>query len=162
MIELIRVEESDRAELFGLLDEYLVELSRDIGIQGGPTSASEYCYFTAYWEEPGRYPFFIQRGSQRAGFLLVREVIEDRVTEMSEFYIRPEFRRSGMGRAALRELWTRFSGSWKLQVHTLNGPASEFWPRSIEAIIGSAPQSKEVREFDGRRIQYSFEVSEAE
>ena len=162
MIELIRVSETERPALFELVDQYLLELAAHREVQVGPTSAAEDQYLPAYWSERGRHPFFINAGGQRAGFLLVREVLDEGVIHMSEFFIQQEFRRSGVGRAALREVWRRLPGSWELQVHSLNGPASEFWPRCIEALCEGPVRTTEVTEEDGRRIQYNFETVAAE
>lgn len=159
MVELVRVDVGERGALEDLVDAYLAELSAHREIPVGPTDAAGYVYLRLYWEEPGRHPFFIVSGGRRVGFALVREVESEGTIQMSEFFIQPEFRRSGLGRSAVAEIWRRFPGSWELQVHLLNEAASAFWPRCIERFAVGDVRTIEVREEDGRRIQHSFRVA---
>lgn len=157
-VELVRVDERERAALDRLVDAYLAELSTHRDRPIGPTDSAGYVYLPLYWEEPGRHPFFLTSGGRRIGFALVREIPAEGVTQMSEFYIAPDARRGGLGRAALGQIWRRFPGSWELQVHTRNEAASAFWPRCIEQFSRGRVERREVEEEDGRRVQYNFEI----
>ena len=103
MIELQRVRESERPELNRLVDVYLAELLTHRDEPVGPTDAASYVYLPLYWAEPGRHPFFIEADGERVGLVLVREVESRSYTKMAEFYVRPQSRRIGVGRAALDE-----------------------------------------------------------
>jgi predicted acetyltransferase len=81
---------------------------------------------------------------------------------MSDFYIRPQSRRAGAGRATVAEVWHRFPGMWRLQLHPLNLAASAFWPRMIEGFATGIITSREVVEDDGHRREYSFEIPSAD
>jgi predicted acetyltransferase len=157
-VELVRVGLGERAALDALVDEYLAELSAHRERPVGPTDARSYTYLPLYWEEPGRHPFFITSGRRLIGFALVREIPERGVVQMSDFYIRPDARRGGLGRIALAEIWRRFPGPWEFQVHARNEAASAFWPRCIAQFASGRVQRREVEEEDGRRIQYDFEI----
>ena len=157
-VELVRVGLAERDALYALVDEYLAELGAHRERPVGPTDARSYTYLPLYWEELGRHPFFVTSGRRRVGFALIREIREAGVIQMSDFYIRPDARRSGLGRVAVGEIWRRFPGPWELQVHPLNEAASVFWPRCIEQFSRGCMHSREVEEEDGRRIQYNFEV----
>jgi predicted acetyltransferase len=158
-VALVRVGPSERADLYALVDEYLAELSSHRERPIGATDARSYEYLPLYWEEPGRHPFFLASGRRRVGFALIREISGQGVTQMSEFYIRPEARRRGLGRIAVRAIWDRFPGPWELQVHPLNAAAAAFWPRCIEQCSSGRVYRREVEEEDGRRIQYNFEIA---
>lgn len=155
---LRRVPELERPALYELVEPHLAEISSHRERKPGPERSAEYEYLPLYWREPGRHPFFTVHGGERVGFVLVREVFRDGVIEMSEFYICPEARRQGLGAAAAAELWRRFPGSWRLQVHRANAPACAFWQRVIEAPASGEIVAREVVEDDGRRCEYGFDV----
>lgn len=161
MVELVRVHEIDRPALWALVDEYLLELANHREIPVGPTTAADYRYLPAYWSEPGRHPFFVTRSGERVGFLLVREVPAEGVIQMSDFYVQPTSRRSGIGREALERVFRRFPGAWELQVHRRNRPGLAFWSRSLEALCPGPIRVAEVVEEDGRRMQYNFDAGGA-
>lgn len=160
-IDLLRVDRDERGALYQLVDAYLAELHGHREQPVGPADASSYEYLPLYWEESGRHPFFILSGAERVGFALIREVARDGTIQMSDFYIRPDARRGGLGRAAVSEIWRRFPGSWELQVHPGNQAASAFWPLCIGQLATGAVQVEEVIQEDGRRLQYNFETASA-
>lgn len=157
-IKLCRVHEEDRAVIGELLDEYLPELARHRERSTGAIDAASYKYLPLYWTDSGRHAFTIVVEGQLAGFLLVRQVGEGAapVSQVSEFYVRPSFRRRGVGRAAARAIWERFPGAWELQVHGRNAGAAAFWRTCIEEIADGSVEVREVVEEDGRRVQYNF------
>ncbi len=155
---MVRVGEKDRAELEDLVDAYLVELATYRDRPVGATNAADYAYLPLYWSEPGRHAFFFDTEHSRAGFALIREVRDEGVIQMSEFYVRPPCRRRGVGRAAVEAIWARFPGSWELQVHVRNQVASAFWLGCIQALATGPIRATEVVEEDGRRTQYGFEI----
>ncbi len=160
-VELRRIVYAERSVLDRLVDDYLAELIVHREIPAGPTDAASYQYLPLYWEERGRHPFFLVTGGTRVGFVLIREVEKESIIEMSDFYVRPTSRRSGLGRAALSEVWRRFPGTWRLQVHPGNAAGIAFWGRCIEESATGNIEVCEVVEEDGRRLQYSFEIAAA-
>ncbi|HIF94315.1 MAG TPA: GNAT family N-acetyltransferase [Myxococcales bacterium] len=161
VVELCRASEAERPILYELLDHYLAELSSHREHAVGPVDAGGYEYFPLYWSEPGRHPLFLVVGTERVGFALLREVSDAGTIEMSEFYIRPEHRKSGLGSAAVAEIWRQYPGAWELQFHVLNRAASRFWPRCIGQGSLDKPVIGEVEEDDGSRIQYRFRIAAA-
>ncbi len=161
-IELCPVDRVDRGDLYRLVDRYLVELTAHREHPVGPADARSYKYLPLYWEEPGRHPLFVASQAERVGFVLIREVTRDATIQMSDFYIRPDARRTGCGRAAVAEVWRRFPGSWELQVHPLNEAASAFWRGCIGQCASGRVEIREVIEEDGRRVQYNFEIAAAQ
>ncbi len=139
--------------------EYLAELDAHRDRPIGPRDAANYLHLPLHWHEPGRHPLFIVAHGTRVGFALIRKIEEEAEIEMAELYIRPKFRRTGLGRAALTEVSHRFPGSWRLPVHVLNEAGPAFWSRCIEEFASGSVETKEVEEPDGRRIQYWFEIA---
>ncbi len=158
-IELVPVAVAERNGLYELVDEYLAELMNHRDVPVGPVDAASYTYLPMYWEEVGRHPFFIAWRSVRVGFALVRIVQRTGTIQMSDFFIRAQARRGGLGRLAVRELWRRFPGSWELQVHPRNEEASTFWRKCIHESATGVVRAQEVQEEDGRRVQYNFEIA---
>ena len=160
--------EAGRGTQVRLVDASLTELNTHRDEPVGPIDAASYAYLPLYWKEPGRHPFFIdvprgqgsEPGELPAGFVLIREVASQSHIEMSEFYVRPESRRIGVGRAALEQVWQRFPGSWRLTVHARNIAGSEFWHRCIHELASGGVVCREILDEDGRRHEYAFEIKE--
>ena len=117
----VRAAELGDRELFErLLFDYLFEFD-------GRTDP--YPYFDAYWSETERLPFVIEDDGNAVGLCLVR--VRDDGWSIAEFYVVPERRRGGLGRAAVEALATlaRSSGAEHLEakVHPDNQKALPFW-----------------------------------
>ena len=87
-----------------------------------------------YWQEPERHPFLIRVDGNLAGFILVRGVKEDSpggYHSVAEFFVLRKYRRSGVGRQAARDIFTRFPGRWRVSQLENNLPAQAFWRKII-------------------------------
>jgi predicted acetyltransferase len=102
-----------------MMTPYLYELT--------PQALPVYPRLGLYWEDRNRLPYLIRVGGDDAGFALVRHHADTGFHEMAEFYVAPEHRRQGIGRAAARALLDRHPGWWHLQVLDDNAPAQAFW-----------------------------------
>ncbi len=158
-VELRRIDRADRPAPDRLLDAHLSELGTYREFPVGPTDAATYPYLSLYWQEPGRHPFVVVAEGARAGFVWIREIEKESITEVSEFYIRPAFRRCGLGRASLAEVWRRFSGAWRVEVHPRNAAAAAFWLSCVEEFASGDIEVNEVAYEDGQRLQYRFEIA---
>lgn len=161
-VELVVASSSDTELINSLLDEYLLELSSYRYVPSGATTSASYPYLDAYWSEPRRHAFIIQYGGHFVGFALTRDPTSTKsaVYQLAEFYIKPESRRLGIGRCAVRAIWRRFPGQWELQVHSRNSAAVQFWESCLETVTSEPPQVQEVQGRDGRRIQFHFSVED--
>jgi predicted acetyltransferase len=135
------------APIRAMMAPYLTEL-----VPGG---LPDYPYLSLYWHDRARLPYLIRVDDEDAGFALVREHDDIGFHEMAEFYVRPPFRREGVGSAAARMLFARHAGWWHLQVLDDNVPAQAFW-----ASVIPAPVHREGRvAANGRRFSIlQFEV----
>lgn len=111
---------SDREPLRQLLADYLFEFDGE---------TEPYPYFDAYWSEPERLPFLIEDGEEVVGLCLVR--VRDGGWSIAEFYVVPDRRRGGVGRAAVAAIagLARSAGAAHLEakVHPDNQQALPFW-----------------------------------
>ena len=59
-----------------------------------------YTYLDAYWQEAGRFPFFIRADGRLAGFILVRSCSEHNPLpdphNIAEFFVLKKYRRHGV------------------------------------------------------------------
>lgn len=101
---------------------------------------NEYGYFgypriDDYWNEEGRYPFFIRVEGKLAGLVLVRSCCEytslTNPHNIAEFFVMKKYRRRGVGRVVAKKIFDMFSGGWEISQWTNNVPAQEFWKKII-------------------------------
>jgi predicted acetyltransferase len=161
--ELVEAKAEDAGVIAALLDDYLREMAKHRDVAVGATDAANYPYLAAYWSEPGRHPFLVRHNGAFVGFVLVRAPasLGGPRSQVAEFYIAPESRRLGVGRAAVACLWRRFPGAWELQVHARNSTALRFWSSCIEAAAKDPPILTEICAADGKRVQHNFDVEPA-
>jgi predicted acetyltransferase len=140
---------ADRAaSIRAMMAPYLTEL-----IPGG---LPDYPHLGLYWRDRHRLPYLLRVADQDAGFALVRSHVDTGFHEMAEFYVRPAFRRHGVGREAASMLFARHAGWWNLQVLDDNVPAQAFWA----AVIPGAFHRERRVAANGRRYSViQFEVS---
>lgn len=133
-IRLELIPSTMKPQLQALMNEHLLELAALEGVELPSDDAGNvhYRYFDAYWIEPERVPLGIWVGDDLAGFCLLRD-LEPR-WGIAEFYIKPAYRRSGIGTAAvsLVKAYCREDGlhhTLQAAFHTWNPPAVAFWTR---------------------------------
>lgn len=131
--EIIAAEQAQAPILAAMLASHLAELA-------APT---DYPYLSCYWQEPERYPLFIRLDTQIIGFALVREISPGTDFELAKFYIEEQARRRGHGAAAVRQLFSRFTGSRYLAVSQTNAAGLQFWRATLKALAVESPASKQ-------------------
>lgn len=157
-VEIRRAETADRTHLRALFDDYLKELNRYCGEAARATDAATYPWFDVYWREPGRHPYLIFLDGEIAGFSFVRDSRSNDapVSQLSEFYIEPRYRRMGVGGIAARKIWSFFPGPWEFRVFALNTAAIAFWKSCMTAGSIENVAIRELSGPDGARIQFNF------
>ena len=120
---------------------------------------NEYGYFgysriDDYWNEEGRYPFFIRVDGKLAGLVLVRSCSEhndlSNPHNIAEFFVMKKYRRKGVGRVASMMIFDRFPGGWEISYWQNNLPARDFWKQVIDEYTNgkydtfSAPEKGEA------------------
>ena len=68
-----------------------------------------YRYLDQYWTVPERHPFVIRVSDKLAGFVLVREIGEDK-RSVAEFFIMRKYRRQGVGQTVACRVFDMFPG----------------------------------------------------
>lgn len=124
-VKIVSVDINDKKVLRDLLWEYQREiLDKDPG---------EYKYLDGYWEKPDRHPFFIFVDKKTAGFVLVNchTLVTKDAKNISEFYIKKEYRHQDIGRQAAFLTFNLFPGKWEVRQIKENPKAHEFWTKVI-------------------------------
>lgn len=110
-------------------DEYLIELSEfDENIKFDDDGTPIYKWFEFYWNNVGRYPFFLLIDGEVAGLSLVREVGE-REYEIAEFYVVPKFRKDGNAMWFASQIANKFDGEIEFSARHKNKRAVAFWTK---------------------------------
>jgi predicted acetyltransferase len=149
----------DREVIAGLLDDYLHELAHHR--EFAAIDSRRYPYLEVYFSEPGRYPLLIWHKGKVVGFAFIRDPVSTGLAwQLAEFYVTPDSRRTGIGRAAIAAIWRRFPGAWELQVQVRNTAACNFWTSCLEGLACETPTTREIEAGDGKRVQFNFHVSE--
>lgn len=137
-VSLVPVAEAERADLRAMMRDYFVELA---SYDPDPEDPNE--HLARSWPEVladilGGELQWIVADEQPAGFLIVRTLpdwphTERLIASIAEFYVAPEFRRGGIGSAAVETLLAehRDRGSYFVEADILvaNEPAKAFWQR---------------------------------
>lgn len=101
---------------------------------------NEYGYFgypriDDYWNEEGRYPFFIRVDEKLAGLVLVRSCCEHNDLpnphNIAEFFVMRKYRKLGVGKAVAMRIFDMFPGGWEISQWTKNLPAQRFWEKVV-------------------------------
>jgi predicted acetyltransferase len=119
-VSLREATRDERQRLDGLLAEYLFEFDERTGV---------YPELDTYWEDPERRPFLIEFDGEIVGLCLIQH--RDGGWSIREFWVHPDQRRSGVGRAAVDVVAERgrTDGAAHLEakVHPDNREALPFW-----------------------------------
>lgn len=125
-INLLLVDIKDKELLKGLINDYQGEILKS-------EKPEEYKYLDSYWQKPDRYPYFIEVEGNIAGFVLVNSynLVEKDAKNISEFYIKPEFRKKGIGLSSAKKVFDLFPGKWEVRELDSNTLAQKFWRKVI-------------------------------
>lgn len=127
---LTAVSPQNKQHLSWLLQEYLAETATFYGDCPDENGLYPYPYLDLYFSEPEREAYFIADDKDPAGFVLINRFSllgNDIDWSVAEFYIRPAFRRQGLGRSVLEEIFRRHKGRWELVFSLENQAAEAFW-----------------------------------
>ena len=130
--ELVPIPEADKSILADDLQHYIAELAPfDRALP--PCGPYEYPGFDTLWNEQGRSLFWAKLDGEIAGFAIVHSM--NGVTDMSDFYIRPAYRRHRIGRTVALSIISRFPGLWTLTQYKAKADSIAFW----RSVIGERP-----------------------
>lgn len=155
-----------RSVLENLIEFYVYDFTQYVTVPLDPTGRFEYPQLPLYWTDPNRYPFIISVEARLAGFALVKKGSEfsdnSDVWDMTEFFVMRGERGRGVGHAAARQVWQRFSGSWEVRVLPANQGALQFWRESITRFLKRPVEPVHLERGEEVRDLFWFESPERE
>lgn len=90
-----------------------------------------YAHIDDYWNESGRFPYFIRVDNKLAGLVFVCSCCEynslSNPHNIAEFFVMQKYRRKGIGRAAATQIFDMHKGGWEVTQWAENTPAQMFW-----------------------------------
>jgi predicted acetyltransferase len=147
-----KASQNDRKLLENLLQLYIYDFTE---FTGGPLPLNGLYNimpdFESYWIQQGNHPFIIKVNGEMAGFILTKEIDEDRKYNcLAHFFVLRKFRRMGIGRRAAEQIFRDSKGEWELNQLLKNVPAQKFWDKVIEEV---SEGEVKVRIENGKRYQ---------
>lgn len=151
--ELVPILETEKSTLWDDLQDYIAELApfdRVLPLVG----PYEYPDFDRLWSGGVRSLFWAKLDGVIAGFAIVHP--ENGTTDMSDFYIRPAYRRHRIGRAFALSVIARYPGPWTLTQYKAKTDSIAFW----RSVIGARPfTEQDYTSANGNaRVKQSFVV----
>jgi len=131
-LELIKREQKEI--LRNLLEKYEYEFSQYTGDDINELGLYGYDYLDTYWNDPGRFPYFIKVDQKLAGFAMVCDYpISGTQTDftMSEFFVIYKYRKSGVANYCVTHLFEKHRGKWGLMFHPENIISKKFWLKTV-------------------------------
>ncbi len=155
---LKEADQEDKKVIYNLMQLYTYELSKysdDTAIiQLNNDGLYKFKYFDLFWKEDTRHPFILYYGDKLAGFVLVR-FNEECMYEISEFFVLPEFRRSGAGTYMANEMFKMFKCKWEIRTLLKNKNAQGFWRNTVNEFSKGKFEEKYIR--NNSRYAFYFE-----
>ncbi|MDR0569415.1 MAG: GNAT family N-acetyltransferase [Spirochaetaceae bacterium] len=138
VIERIRFE--DRELLGDMPQKYQHEIRRESfpAFAVDDAVSIDFPNFDNYWNDSEYVPFFIKADGEIAGFVFVDKYFwvlskAERHYNVSDIYVREEYRGKGIGKAAMLALLALFKGVWEVKPLCNSKKAETFWERTLKA-----------------------------
>ena len=129
------VKRDEKEILRNLLEKYLYEFSQYDDKDVNAIGLYGYDYLDVYWTEEKRFPFFIKADGRLAGFVMINDYQEIKIKtdySMAEFFVLHKYRRRGVGKFALKQIFDTFKGKWQLMYHPKNESSMIFWTKMVD------------------------------
>ena len=157
-VELIPVEEQDKAVLANLVQFYCYDMSPVRGIEVDEHGHFPYRYVDHYFVETDRDVYFIRHDGALAGFVMTRE-LPTAEREMAEFFVMRRHRRAGVGSEAARRIFSLHRTAWVVAFDDANTEAANFWPSVVSRASNDAVERQHVappeNRFDRTILRFS-------
>ena len=117
-----------------------------------------YSHIDDYWNEDGRYPYFIKVDGKIAGFVLIATP-PSRFPErycVAEFFVMLKYRRQGIGMQAARKALDCHRGNWEISYWKKNMRAAKFWQAVVDKYTPNNYQTFEYEDEDDEHEGFLF------
>ncbi len=159
-IQLIPAKREHMAVMERLFQLYLYDFSQYADLEVNDKGLFNYPSLDVYWQEPDRFPYFIEVDGKWAGFILVKkgtaQAEDEEVFDVAEFFILRGYRRQGVGTRSAHMIWDRYTGRWVVRVMKVNKPAMQFWEQAVEKYTGGDFRKQQVTRDDYSWLVFHF------
>lgn len=101
----------------------------------------DYPYLNQYWTDDKRLALKIASSDKLLGFVLINDYVINQkfkaTKSIAEFYIKPTFRRRGIGKNVAFQIFNKYKEKWEVRQSLSNLKAQQFW----RTIIGEYTQN---------------------
>jgi predicted acetyltransferase len=141
----VRHSKQDRQWIQSVYGEYLdslADLNTGLFSVIGPGNQHQDEIFANWFSNDQSHPLLILKGRDSVGFALVTRPRIPKAGEksanyrMSEFFVRKEHRRAGIGRDAATLIFDRFAGDWEIVEYMRHPGSVAFW-RHVVAVYSA-------------------------
>jgi predicted acetyltransferase len=141
----VRHSKQDRQWIQSVYGEYLdslADLNTGLFSVIGPGNQHQDEIFANWFSNDQSHPLLILKGRDSVGFALVTRPRIPKAGEksadyrMSEFFVRKEHRRAGIGRDAATLIFDRFAGNWEIVEYMRHPGSVAFW-RHVVAVYSA-------------------------
>lgn len=159
-VKIVPAERDQRKIMERLFQLYLHDFSQFVDLEIDDRGRYEYPSLAVYWQEPDRYPYFIEMEGKLAGFVLIKKEAENgedrQVFDVAEFFVLRGYRRQGVGTQSAHRIWDRFPGRWVVRVMKANKPALHFWEQAVEKYTGGDFRQQQFTKDDYSWLFFHF------
>ncbi len=161
-VELVAVEEDDKAVVANLLQLYCYDFAEIRDYPIGRHGTYRYRYLDHYFVEDGREAWLLRCDGELVGFVLARRLDDEPdpdTWEVAEFFVLRRDRRGGVGRAAATAALRRHPGPWLVAFDVANHEAAAFWPGVVASVAaGEVARTDEPGRYPRQELR--FEVAD--
>ena len=152
------MEKKTLENLYSLYLHDLAEFTDDLEV----SSAGSYVYdsIDMLWTNEGIEPHFIKDSEKLVGFLLLLKrpfLKNDHDICINDFFILKNYRRKGIGKRALTQLFRENKGKYVIMELAQNQPAVTFWRKALSQLGLEYTEEKKMVEEEECYVQ-TFEV----
>lgn len=135
IVRITLISEDRKQVLRNLVKMYCYEWSQYNGIDVDQNG--DYAFeheLGRFFEKYKHYPYLVEIEGKPAGFVLVdTDICHYRESEyaISEAFILHKYRKTGVGKQAVTEIFKRHRGKWEIKMHPKNMGAMDFWKNVV-------------------------------
>ncbi|MFO7943598.1 MAG: GNAT family N-acetyltransferase [Anaerolineales bacterium] len=159
-VKIVPAERDQRKIMERLFQLYLYDFSQFVDLEIDKRGCFEYPSLDLYWQEPDRFPYFIEVEGKLAGFVLIKKKVENvddhQIFDVAEFFVLRSYRRQEVGTRSAHMIWDRFPGRWVVRVMKANKPAVQFWEQAVEKYTGGDFRQQQFTKDDYSWLSFHF------
>lgn len=130
MIELIKIQASNRELFWNIHQKYLYEMTNYYDDIMDDKGNYQYGYFDDYFTDPKREAYFIYYNKNIVGFVMINPysyLDQNPDYVLAEFTVFPVYRKQHIATNVVEMIFKQYLGSWEIKYNENNIPAKRFW-----------------------------------